>query len=176
MTTMRHSSARRPQSSPSPRKKTPQRGSKGRPSSRGTLDATTSKPPHPAAVVPYRKAARPQLATASIGIICFALVPGCSSALKWEPQPLVFHEREALVQSIPRGAWVERNGEYLGVAPVSVRVRTYENGAVARPVRVRVTDISSGAWEQKVWAPGDQWPEKILFDLRPWLPVPQKHQ
>ena len=137
---------------------------------------TTRRPPQPSPSTrkkaPYRKAVRPQFGAASIVIICFALVPGCSSAPKWEPQPLVFHEREALVQSIPRGAWVERDGEYLGVAPVSVRVRTYENGAVARPVRVRVTDIGSGAWEQKVWAPGDKWPEKILFDLRPWLPVP----
>lgn len=106
-------------------------------------------------------------------MIC-AVVAGCAAGPGASPeQPaFVMPERSAIIQSIPRGCWVEVDGEYLGRAPVVATVRTYENGAVARPVRVRVSDLTGGAYEEKVWAPGQRWPEKILFDVRPFMAHP----
>lgn len=78
----------------------------------------------------------------------------------------VEHWREVMVQSIPRGGWVERNGEYVGVAPIAVRIRTWSNGDPVRYVVIRVTDMGSGAAEGKMLSVAEPVPERMLFDLR----------
>lgn len=78
------------------------------------------------------------------------------------------HARFTMVQSIPRGAWIEVNGAYLGTAPVTVETETSSSGRPRRVVVMRATDISSGAFEEKRFY-GEPMPDKVLFDLRPWI-------
>jgi len=92
------------------------------------------------------------------------------------PEPLAGpeyeeHWREVLVQTIPRNGYVERNGEYVGVAPIAVRVRTTESGRPVRPQRITATDTASGAYVWKLLVPGEQVPERMLMDIRPFLSV-----
>jgi hypothetical protein len=58
-----------------------------------------------------------------------AAVAGCAS----RPEPVVSfppveHWQEVMVQTIPRGCWVDHNSGYVGVAPIAVRVRTSARG------------------------------------------------
>jgi len=95
------------------------------------------------------------------------LLAGCAA-----PGPVPAPEPEcwrvARVQSIPPAAWVELNGEAKGVAPFDLWVRTSPGGYPRWSV-VRAHDRFTGAWEQKVYTGMDPWPEKILFDLRPYI-------
>jgi len=91
---------------------------------------------------------------------------GCTTTkpetVSYEP---IEHTREVLVQTIPRGCWVERNNEYIGVAPISVPIRTTSSGRPIGQMVIRVQH-SSGAWERKVLTSFDTVPTKMLFDLR----------
>jgi hypothetical protein len=98
------------------------------------------------------------------------LVAGCAATPEPEPEPIVEHWREVLVQTIPRGAYVERDNEYIGVAPISVKVRTLEEGYPTRRVRITATDTPTGSHVWKVLVPGEVVPEKMLMDIRPYLP------
>lgn len=96
-------------------------------------------------------------------------VVGCAA----QPEPVVAPvvERYATlvtVQSIPRGAWIEVDGGYKGVAPISVEVETSSSGWPRRLVVIRATDVASGAFEEKRFY-GAPMPDKVLFDLRPWI-------
>ena len=91
---------------------------------------------------------------------------GCAS----RPEPDAYvppaeHFREVMVQSIPRGCWVDHNSGYVGVAPIAVRVRTSERGYPLGINAITVTH-SSGAWERKMVRYGEPVPERMLFDLR----------
>jgi hypothetical protein len=98
---------------------------------------------------------------------------GCTTPAPEPPAPVVEHSREVLVQTIPRGAYVERNNEYIGVAPIVVKVDTTESGRPRRTTRVTATDTPTGAHVWKVLTPGEPVPEKMLMDIRPYLePVP----
>ena len=79
--------------------------------------------------------------------------------------PPVEHFQEVMVQTIPRGCWVEHNSGYVGVAPIAVRVRSSERG---RPMGINAITVthSSGAWERKMVRYGEPVPERMLFDLR----------
>ena len=95
-----------------------------------------------------------------------AAVAGCAS----RPEPVVSlppveHFQEVMVQTIPRGCWVDHNSGYVGVAPIAVRVRTSERG---RPMGINAITVthSSGAWERKMVRYGEPVPERMLFDLR----------
>ena len=95
-----------------------------------------------------------------------AAVAGCAS----RPEPVVSfppveHWQEIMVQTIPRGCWVEHNSGYVGVAPIAVRVRSSERG---RPKGINAITVthSSGAWERKMVRYGEPVPERMLFDLR----------
>ena len=60
-----------------------------------------------------------------------AVAAGCAAG----PEPVAYvppveHFQEVMVQTIPRGCWVEHNSGYVGVAPIAVRVRT---SAMAKP-------------------------------------------
>ena len=95
-----------------------------------------------------------------------AAVAGCAS----RPEPVVSfppveHWQEIMVQTIPRGCWVEHNSGYVGVAPIAVRVRSSERGLPKGINAITVTH-SSGAWERKMVRYGEPVPERMLFDLR----------
>lgn len=97
-------------------------------------------------------------------LICLAAA-GCAT-----PKPVVTvleerHARMTLVQSIPRGAWIEVDGGYRGTAPATVETETSSSGRPRRVVTIRATDVASGAWEEKRFY-GAPMPEKVLFDLR----------
>lgn len=90
---------------------------------------------------------------------------GCAA-----PEPVVapvaeLAPRRVLVQTIPRGAWVERDNEYLGVAPLVVEVPVRSDGHARRLTVIRVQDWT-GAWERKVLTTVAPVPERMLFDLR----------
>lgn len=103
-------------------------------------------------------------------LVAAAVAAGCASGpeaarelsrtLPAEPAP-----RRVLVQSIPRGAWVERDNEYLGVAPLEVEVPVRSDGHARRLTIIRVQDFT-GAWERKVLTTVAPVPERMLFDLR----------
>jgi hypothetical protein len=105
--------------------------------------------------------------------ILLALLALCGCVAP-EPEPYVpvIHEREAIVQTIPRGGYVQLNEGYVGVAPIAVRVRTREDGHPVRLNVIQATDTATGAWERKVFTSLHPFPDKILFDLRPSLPSP----
>ena len=91
---------------------------------------------------------------------------GCAS----RPEPVAYvppveHWQEVMVQTIPRGCWVEHNSGYVGVAPIAVRVRSSERGLPKGINAITVTH-SSGAWERKMVRYGEPVPERMLFDLR----------
>ena len=108
------------------------------------------------------------LSRAFVGVAAAVVAAGCASApvqevsrtLPAEPAP-----RRVLVQSIPRGAWVERDNEYLGVAPLEVEVPVRSDGHARRLTVIRVLDFT-GAWERKVLTTVAPVPERMLFDLR----------
>ena len=92
---------------------------------------------------------------------------GCAS--RPEPPvayvPPVEHWQEVMVQTIPRGCWVEHNSGYVGVAPIAVRVRSSERG-LPKGINAITVMHSSGAWERKMVRYGEPVPERMLFDLR----------
>ena len=95
-----------------------------------------------------------------------AAAAGCASRPEPEASfPPVKHFQEVMVQSIPRGCWVDHNSGYVGVAPIAVRVRSSERG---RPMGINAITVthSSGAWERKMVRYGEPVPERMLFDLR----------
>lgn len=96
---------------------------------------------------------------------------GCAAR---QPEPDVpwFQEREAIVQTIPRGGYVQLNGGYVGVAPVAVKVDTGPSGRPSNWNVIEATDMATGASERKLFTPSHPFPERILFDLRPWIASP----
>jgi hypothetical protein len=80
--------------------------------------------------------------------------------------------REILVQTIPRGAYIERDNEYIGVAPISVTVQTDSDGNLRDWHTIRATDTPTGAWSQKRLSRMQPAPEKMLIDIRPYLSPP----
>ncbi len=104
-----------------------------------------------------------------------ALVIGCASGPRPPavvaslPEPIVTW---VTVQSIPRGAWIEVDGGYVGTAPVVVAVEVNSLHKPRRVVRIRATDVGSGAFEEKRFY-GAPMPDKVLFDLRPWIKRPE---
>ncbi len=77
--------------------------------------------------------------------------------------------RYILVQTIPCGAYVERDNEYIGVAPINAPIDTDSYGNTRSSHTIRATDTPTGAWAEKRipnWKPV---PEKILIDIRPYL-------
>ena len=95
-----------------------------------------------------------------------AVAAGCAAG----PDPVAYvppveHFQEVMVQTIPRGCWVEHNSGYVGVAPCAVRVRSSERGLPKGINAITVTH-SSGAWERKMVRYGEPVPERMLFDLR----------
>jgi len=107
-------------------------------------------------------------ARAGAAVVLAALV-GCATGPEPEPVPVVEHFREILVQTIPRGAYIERNSEYIGLAPVVVRVRTSATGRPVGPVVVRATDVASGAHVWQRLYQSEEVPERMLLDIRPFL-------
>ena len=106
---------------------------------------------------------------AGAALVLAALV-GCASRPVPVVVPEVEHFREILVQTIPRGAYIERNNEYIGVAPIAVRVRTSAEGLPVGPsVVIRATDTPSGAHVWRRIQRGEAVPERLLLDIRPWL-------
>jgi hypothetical protein len=99
---------------------------------------------------------------------------GCATTKPEPPEPEVQHYREILVQTIPRRAYIERNNEYIGVAPIHVRVRTSAEGLPMGPsVVIRATDTPTGAHVWRRLQRGEPVPEKMLIDIRPYIePVP----
>lgn len=98
-----------------------------------------------------------------------ALLSGCAAGPKDptadRPPLRRVHVAEVLVQTIPRGCWVERDGEYIGVAPVAVPVEATES---MRPTRLTMITVQApdGAWERKILRRDAPIPERMLFDLR----------
>jgi len=83
------------------------------------------------------------------------------------------HTREVLVQTIPRGAYVERDNEYIGVAPISVTIETDSTGNTRNWHAISATDTPTGAWAEKRLRYRQPVPEKMLIDIRPYLrPTP----
>ena len=108
------------------------------------------------------------LSRAFVGVAAAVVAAGCASAPVREVSrtlPAELAPRRVLVQSIPRGAWVERDNEYLGVAPLEVEVPVRSDGHARRLTVIRVQDFT-GAWERKVLTTVAPVPERMLFDLR----------
>jgi hypothetical protein len=100
-------------------------------------------------------------------------LPACTTPAPEIPVAEVEYSREILVQTIPRGAYIERNAEYIGVAPILVKVETTESGRPLRRTRITATHTPTGANVWKALMPGDVVPEKMLLDIRPFLePTP----
>jgi hypothetical protein len=95
--------------------------------------------------------------------------PGPAAEVAALPEPIV---TGVTVQSIPRGAWIEVDGGYVGTAPVVVAVEVNSLHKPRRLVRIRATDVQSGAFEEKRFY-GAPMPDKVLFDLRPWIKRPE---
>jgi hypothetical protein len=93
-------------------------------------------------------------------------VGGCVAT----PEPVALtverHVRVVTVQSIPRQAYVARDNEYIGVAPVAVTIETDSLGRPRRPTQIKVTCSFSGAWRTEVLNPIHRVPERMLVDLR----------
>ena len=99
-------------------------------------------------------------------LVMAAAAAGCTSRPEPEASfPPVEHFQEVMVQTIPRGCWVDHNSGYVGVAPIAVRVRSSERGYPLGVNAITVTH-SSGAWERKMVRYGEPVPERMLFDLR----------
>lgn len=96
------------------------------------------------------------------------ILAGCAARTVPEPVLPVYAERDVQVQTIPRGGWIEVDGGYVGRAPAWVRVPVYSSGWPRDLVRIRATDMVSGAWEEKRFY-GRPMPDKVLFDLRSWI-------
>jgi hypothetical protein len=82
------------------------------------------------------------------------------------------YNREILVQTIPRGAYIERDNEYIGVAPISVPIETDSDGNSRDWHTIRATDTPTGAWVEKRLPRWKPVPEKMLMDIRPYLSPP----
>ena len=95
--------------------------------------------------------------------------PGPAAEVAALPEPIV---TGVTVQSIPRGAWIEVDGGYVGTAPAVVAVEVNSLHKPRRVVRIRATDVGSGAFEEKRFY-GAPMPDKVLFDLRPWIKRPE---
>jgi hypothetical protein len=105
---------------------------------------------------------------AGAALVLAALV-GCASRPVPVAAPVVEHFREILVQTIPRGAYIERNSEYIGLAPIVVRVRTSATGRPVGPVVIRATDVASGASAWQRLYQSEEAPERMLLDIRPFV-------
>ncbi len=81
--------------------------------------------------------------------------------------------RYILVQTIPRGAYVERDNEYIGMAPIAVPIDTDSNGNTRDWHTIRATDTPTGVWAEKRLGHWKPVPEKMLIDIRPYL-TPQQ--
>lgn len=102
-------------------------------------------------------------------MIVIVVLVGCAA----QPEPMaapVEVEGVILVQTIPRGAYVERDEEYVGVAPIEVPVRVWrDSGRLVRSVKLRAVDVSTGAWVQRVVTPYAPTPERVMLDMRAWM-------
>lgn len=98
------------------------------------------------------------------------LLGACASQPEPEPYIPVKHTREILVQTIPRGGYISRNNAYIGVAPITVTVETTAYGRPKVPVQIRATDTPTGSFVTEVLNPLHEVPEKMLLDIRPYLP------
>ena len=108
-------------------------------------------------------------ARAGAAVVAAVLV-GCASGPEPVAVPEVEHFREILVQTIPRGGYVERNNEYVGVAPILVRVPTSAAGHPRGPsVVIRATDTPTGGYVWRRLQRGEPVPERMLLDIRPFL-------
>ena len=103
-------------------------------------------------------------------VVLALLLGGCATTPEPAIEAPVEHWREILVQTIPRGGYVERNNEYIGVAPIVVKVRTSEGGYPQGVVRITATDTATGSNVWKVLTRNEVVPEKMLMDIRPYLP------
>lgn len=101
------------------------------------------------------------------GLMLLTLV-ACSTPTP-EPYVPVSHTREVLVQTIPRGAYISRSHEYIGVAPIAVEIETDSLGRPKVPVQIKATDTPTGAWRLEVLNPINPVPERMLIDLREFL-------
>ena len=106
-------------------------------------------------------------------VVLALLLGGCAATPEPAIEAPVEHWREILVQTIPRGGYVERNNEYIGVAPIVVKVRTSEGGYPQGVVRITATDTATGSNVWKVLTRNEVVPEKMLMDIRPYLPTAQ---
>ena len=116
-----------------------------------------------------RVAERAGAALVAVLVIGCASGPEPAAQVPALPEPIV---RGVMVQSIPRGAWIEVDGGYAGTAPIVASVEVNSLGRPRRVVRIRATDVASGAFEEKRFY-GAPMPEKVLFDLRPWIKRPE---
>lgn len=104
-----------------------------------------------------------------------AVLVGCASGPEPAAEASALPERivaGVTIQSIPRGAWIEVDGGYVGTAPAVVAVEVNALNKPRRVVSIRATDVESGAFEEKRFY-GRPMPDKVLFDLRPWIRRPE---
>ena len=116
----------------------------------------------------------PRFAQRAGAAVIAALLVGCASGPVASAPPVLAPPvvTGVIVQSIPRGAWIEVDGGYKGMAPILVGVEVNSLGKPRRVVRIRATDVESGAFEEKAFY-GARMPDKVLFDLRPWIRRPE---
>jgi hypothetical protein len=104
--------------------------------------------------------------------LVLAVLVGCATGPVAEPVPEAEYWREVVVQTIPRGGYIERNNEYIGMAPASVWVRTSRSGYPLGDVVIRGTDTPTGAHVWRRLQRGQPVPTRMLLDIRPWLVRP----
>jgi hypothetical protein len=95
------------------------------------------------------------------------LLVGCAAVPEAAPTPEYW--REVVVQTLPQGGYIERNNEYIGMAPASVWVKSSRLGFPLGDVVIRGTDTMSGAYAWRRLERGDVVPARMLLDIRPYI-------
>jgi hypothetical protein len=107
---------------------------------------------------------------------CFLLLTtsisltGCTT-LEPDNEPIVRKAKEVSkihVHSLPPGCFVELNGEFMGVTPLTIRVPSYEggwSGDFGQYHILRASIPRARGHDQKFWRTGDPVPKRVVFRI-----------
>lgn len=114
---------------------------------------------------------RSQLVMRALLVLALATAGCASRPVEDVPAlPPMEYFREVMVQTIPRGCWVEHNSGYVGVAPIVVRVRSSERGYPlgVNAITVQTLTIHGGPPKKKAPPPTAAGPRYFSgLEIRP---------
>jgi hypothetical protein len=87
-----------------------------------------------------------------------------TSAAASSPTPT--SQKKVLIVSEPAGARIEINEDYVGDAPIEVKIETNLNGSFARGATIKATPLGAGYVQPKYFDPGMPVPSRLFFDTR----------